>query len=83
MSMNEVLYSRTMNNDLRPLRLYSLEVNSLANEGYIYTFASNLMGGAKVTKLRHATNGNIMVVSLNNNTITLKKNGKIIKQYEV
>lgn len=81
--MNVDLFSRAMNNDLRPLRLFSLEINSLVDEGYLYTFASNLVGGAKVAKLRHTTNGNIMVVSLNNDTITLKKNGKVIKQYEV
>lgn len=72
-----------MNNDLRPLRLFGLEIDSLIQEGYIYTFASLLMGGARVAKLRHTTNGNIMVVSLKNHTITLKKNGKVIKQYEV
>lgn len=83
MLMNEVLFFHTMNNDLRPLRLFALEIDSLTQEGYIYTFASNLMGGAKVAKLRHTTNGNIIVVSLKNRTITLKKNGKIIKQYEV
>lgn len=81
--MNEVLCSRTMNNDSRVLRLFTLEIDSLVHEGYLYTFASDLMGGAKVAKLRHTTNGNIMVVSLKNQTITLKKNGKIIKQYEV
>ena len=72
-----------MNNDLRVLRLFTLEIDSLVHEGYLYTFASDLMGGAKVAKLRHTTNGNVMVVSLKNHTITLKKNGKIIKQYEV
>lgn len=72
-----------MNNDLRPLRLFTLEIESLIHEGYLYTFASDLMGGAKVAKLHHTTNGNIMVVSLKNQTVTLKKNGKVIKQYEV
>lgn len=72
-----------MNNDLRPLRLFTLEIESLIHEGYLYTFASDLMGGAKVANLRHTTNGNIMIVSLKNRLITLKKNGKIIKQYEV
>lgn len=83
MLMNEDLFFRTMNNDLRPLRLFALEVDSLVNEGYLYTFASYLMGGAKVAKLRHSTNGNIIIVSLKNRTIILKKNGKVIKQYEV
>ena len=81
--MNVDLFSRTMNNDLRQLRLFLLEIDSLIHEGYLYTFASDPMGGAKVAKLHHATNGNIMVVTLKNQTITLKKNEKIIKQYEV
>ena len=72
-----------MNNDLRPLRLFTLEIESLIHEGYLYTFASDLMGGAKVAKLHHTTNGNIMIVYLKKQKITLMKNGKIIKQYEV
>ena len=72
-----------MSNDLRPLRLFALEIESLIHEGYLYTFASDLMGGAKVAKLHHTTNGNTMVVYLKKQKITLMKNGKIIKQYEV
>lgn len=59
------------------------EVLSLTSEGYVLRFATHTLGGKAIAKLFHATNGNTMVISTTGNQITLKKNGKIVKQYEV
>ena len=59
------------------------EVLSLTSEGYVLRFATHTLGGKAIAKLFHATNGNTMVISATGNQITLKKNGKTIKQYEV
>ena len=59
------------------------EIFSLTSEGYILRFATLTLGDKAITKLFHATNGNTMVISATGNQITLIKNGKIIKTYEV
>ena len=59
------------------------EVESLQSEGYRLVCSANLLGNVQSAKLRHYANGNVIIVTARNLTIELKKNGKIIKSYEI
>lgn len=81
--MQTALYPHTMNEESRRLRLLQREIQSLESEGYRQLFAAQTMGCKVFVKMRHLTNGNTMHITLQNNTVTLTKNGKQIKQYEI
>lgn len=81
--MQTVLYPRAMNEESRQLRLLQREVQSLESEGYRQLFAAQTMGCKEFVKMRHNSNGNVMHITLKDSQITLMKNGKIVKTYEI
>lgn len=72
-----------MKDEAKQMRLLKYEVESLISEGYFILFAAQTMGCKEFVKMRHNSNGNVMRITLKDSQITLMKNGKIVKQYEV
>lgn len=64
-------------------RALQTEVNSLQSEGYKVVCSANLLGNVRSYKLRHFANGNIIIVTARGLRIEIKKNGKMIKSYEI
>ena len=64
-------------------RYFLDELASLVSEGYTVLFTAHTLGGGEFAKLKHNANGNDMWVVLRRGWLTLKKNNKIIKRYEI
>lgn len=64
-------------------RYFLDELTSLISEGYTVLFTAHLLCGGEYAKLKHNANGNVIEIMFRRAWITLKKNNKIIKRYEV
>ena len=62
---------------------FEREIASLISEGYFLRFKHDVVNGDMIAKLSHLTNGNTIILGVYNGVMEFKKNGKIIKQYEV
>lgn len=77
------LFPRAMSRTIFQKLAFERELNSLISEGYFLRFAHDDVNGNMIAKLSHYSNGNTMIVYVSDNKMTFKKNGKIVKQYEV
>lgn len=62
---------------------FEREINSLISEGYFLRFKHDVVNGDMIAKLSHFTNGNTIILGVFDNIMTFKKNGQIVKTYEV
>ena len=62
---------------------FEREISSLISEGYFLRFKHDVVNGDMIAKLSHYTNGNTIILGVFTGEMTIKKNGKIVKQYEV
>lgn len=69
-------------NEMLLYKAYRSEVVSLKSEGYIECGALSF-GGIHSTSLRHSRNGNRVIVIAHAKQIDIKKNGNIVKTYQV
>lgn len=69
-------------NEMLLYKAYRSEVVSLKSEGYIECGVLSF-GGIHSTSLRHSRNGNKVFVTAHGRQIDIKKNGNIVKTYQV
>ena len=81
--MRTALYPHTMSkHDFQKLA-FEREINSLISEGYFLRFKHDVVNGDMIAKLSHYTNGNTIILGVFNGVMEFRKNGKIVKSYEV
>lgn len=69
-------------NNLRAWQSFESERDSLLSEGYTLVGTARMYWGRSYV-LRHAANGNRMILRLRDTTIEIVKNGKLVKSYSV
>lgn len=62
---------------------FEREIDSLISEGYFLRFKHDVVNGDMIAKLSHKTNGNTIILGVYSGVMEFKKNGKIVKSYEV
>lgn len=66
----------------RQRKIQSKEALSLISEGYRYCGTIHLLGGALYNVFKHKQNGNKITMSYDVNKLVIRKNAKILKEYE-